>query len=95
VIRGDVVKRLAGLSGQEPFDRIYFDPPYASDLYEPVLAAIAHHQLLAPQGELAVEHLPGKVLPRTIPYGYPEEINSLNISRQKTYGNTAITFYLR
>jgi 16S rRNA (guanine966-N2)-methyltransferase len=95
VIRGDVVKRLAGLSEQAPFDRIYFDPPYASDLYQPVLEAIAHHQLLAPQGELAVEHSPGKVLPKTIPYGYLEELNSLNISRQKTYGNTAITFYLR
>jgi 16S rRNA (guanine966-N2)-methyltransferase len=95
VIRGDVVKRLAGLSEQAPFDRIYFDPPYASDLYQPVLEAIAHHQLLAPQGELAVEHSPGKVLPKTIPYEYLEEINSLNISRQKIYGNTAITFYLR
>ena len=86
VIRGDVVKRLAGLS-QAPFDRIYFDPPYASDLYEPVLEAIAHHQLLAPQGELAVEHSPERILPKVI--------DSLNMSRQKTYGNTAITFYLR
>ena len=86
VIRGDVVKRLAGLS-QAPFDRIYFDPPYASDLYEPVLEAIAHHQLLAPQGELAVEHSPEHILPKVI--------DSLNMSRQKTYGNTAITFYLR
>lgn len=86
VIRGDVVKRLAGLS-QAPFDRIYFDPPYASDLYEPVLEAIAHHQLLAPQGELAVEHSSERILPKVIDF--------LNMSRQKTYGNTAITFYLR
>ncbi|NJP09526.1 MAG: 16S rRNA (guanine(966)-N(2))-methyltransferase RsmD [Leptolyngbyaceae cyanobacterium RU_5_1] len=55
VIRGDVVKKLSMLAGQ-PFDRIYFDPPYASELYEPVLAAIAAHQLLHPDGELAVEH---------------------------------------
>ncbi len=86
VIQGDVVKRLAGLS-QAPFDRIYFDPPYASDLYEPVLEAIAHHQLLAPQGELAVEHSSERILPKVIDF--------LNMSRQKTYGNTAITFYLR
>ncbi|MBW4517836.1 MAG: 16S rRNA (guanine(966)-N(2))-methyltransferase RsmD [Timaviella obliquedivisa GSE-PSE-MK23-08B] len=87
VIRGDVVKRLVELSDQAPFDRIYFDPPYASDLYEPVLEAIAHHQLLAPQGEMAVEHSPGKIL--------PEAIHSLSLNRQKTYGNTAIAFYLR
>jgi 16S rRNA (guanine966-N2)-methyltransferase len=93
VIRGDVVKRLAGLVEQAPFDRIYFDPPYASNLYEPVLEAIARHQFLAPQGELAVEHSPGRILPGAIPCGYLEEGDSLNMSRQKTYGNTAITFY--
>lgn len=85
VIRGDVVKQVTGLSGQAPFDRIYFDPPYASDLYEPVLTAIAHHQLLTPDGELAVEHSPGKILPEAIGY--------LSMSRRKTYGNTAVTFY--
>jgi 16S rRNA (guanine966-N2)-methyltransferase len=84
VIRGDVVRSLAKLAGQS-FDRIYFDPPYASDLYEPVLEAIAREQMLAPLGELAVEHSPGRVL--------PEEIGDLRRDRQKTYGNTAITFY--
>jgi 16S rRNA (guanine966-N2)-methyltransferase len=84
VRRGDVVALAKSLVGQS-FDRIYFDPPYASDLYEPVLAAIVQHQLLAPLGELAVEHSPGRVL--------PEEIGALRRDRQKTYGNTAITFY--
>jgi 16S rRNA G966 N2-methylase RsmD len=37
---------------------MYFDPPYASDLYQPVLEAIAHYQLLHPDGEIAVEHNP-------------------------------------
>ncbi|KAM3097996.1 16S rRNA (guanine(966)-N(2))-methyltransferase RsmD [Phormidesmis sp. 146-35] len=82
VIRGDVVKRLSSLTGQ-PFDRIYFDPPYTSDLYEPVLEAIAHHQLLSPAGELAVEHIPSLTL----------EVSNLEICRQKRYGNTALTFY--
>jgi len=87
VIRGDVVEQLGKLSGQEPFDRIYFDPPYASDLYEPVLEAIARQNLLAPNGELAVEHSPGRILPGAIDF--------LQMSRQKTYGNTAVTFYLK
>lgn len=93
IIHGDVVRQLKGLLEQAPFDRIYFDPPYASDLYQPVLEAIAHYQLLAPLGEMAVEHSPGKILPEAIPYGDLEEGDSLSLSRQKIYGNTAIAFY--
>jgi 16S rRNA (guanine966-N2)-methyltransferase len=84
IIQGDVVK-LEQLAGQQ-FDRIYFDPPYASELYEPVLGAIAQYALLATAGELAVEHSPGREL--------PSEVNSvLNLYRVKVYGNTAIGFY--
>jgi 16S rRNA (guanine966-N2)-methyltransferase len=82
VMRGDVVQELASLVGQQ-FDRIYFDPPYTSELYVPVLEAIAHHQLLSPTGELAVEHNPSTNF----------EISNLEICRQKRYGNTALTFY--
>ncbi len=91
IIRGDVTQRLTAVAGQT-FDRIYFDPPYASDLYEPVLEAIAHIRLLAPTGELAVEHHPrrwaaealGEVAVRVAP---------LVICRQKVYNNTALTFF--
>lgn len=82
VLRGDVVKRLANLSGQQ-FDRIYFDPPYDSEVYVPVLSAIATLNLLSQDGELAVEHRPGATF-ADIP---------LIIVRQKRYGNTALTFY--
>ncbi len=84
VLRGDVVARLKILEGQQ-FDRIYFDPPYASDLYQPVLEAIAHYQLLDPGGELAVEHSPQQLPVVPIPH--------LEICREKVYGNTAVTFY--
>ena len=57
ILRGDVLMRLKTLYGQH-FDRIYFDPPYASDLYQPVLEAIAQYSILAPGGEMAVEHTP-------------------------------------
>ena len=91
VIRGDVVHKLPTLAGH-PFDRIYFDPPYASELYLPVLEAIAQHQLLAPDGELAMEHAPQRwkaaewqqLLTRVQP---------LQPYRTKTYGNTAVTFF--
>ena len=84
VLRGDVVQRLKDISGQQ-FHRMYFDPPYASNLYQPVLEAIAHYQLLHPDGEIAVEHNPNTWEPQLIP--------TLEICRQKIYGNTAITFY--
>jgi len=82
VLRGDVVKRLNHLSGQQ-FDRIYFDPPYDGELYVPVLGMIAELNLLSPKGELAVEHRPGFTFPDL----------RLTIVRQKRYGNTALTFY--
>ncbi|HLO86275.1 MAG TPA: 16S rRNA (guanine(966)-N(2))-methyltransferase RsmD [Nostocaceae cyanobacterium] len=84
VLRGDVVQKLKTLAGQK-FDRIYFDPPYASELYQPVLSAIAEYQLLDENGEMAVEHSPDRVL--------TNPILSLEICRQKVYGNTALTFY--
>jgi 16S rRNA (guanine966-N2)-methyltransferase len=84
VLRGDVSQQLKNLSGQQ-FDKIYFDPPYASGLYQPVLAAIADYNLLAVNGEIAVEHNP---------QGWePPIISNWEICRQKVYGNTALTFY--
>ncbi|WP_159789389.1 16S rRNA (guanine(966)-N(2))-methyltransferase RsmD [Sodalinema gerasimenkoae] len=84
VLRGDVLKRLPQLNGQV-FDRIYFDPPYASSLYEPVLEAIAQLQLLSPQGELAVECDPQRPDIQT-----PRELGRF---RKKRYGNTELRFY--
>lgn len=84
VLRGDIVQRLKSVQGQQ-FDHIYFDPPYASKLYLPVLKAIATLQLLCETGEMAVEHDP-KIWKST-------DIPGLEICRQKVYGNTGITFY--
>ena len=83
VLPGDVLKRLKGLVGQQ-FDLIYFDPPYISDLYQPVLEAIAQYQLLATTSELAVEHSPERWPVKLVP--------TLEVCRQKVYGNTALTF---
>ncbi|MEA5551625.1 16S rRNA (guanine(966)-N(2))-methyltransferase RsmD [Anabaena cylindrica UHCC 0172] len=84
ILRGNILQQLKKLSGQK-FNRIYFDPPYASDLYEPVLRAIADYQLLDPHGEIAVEHKPKNFTPPEIP--------NWEICHQKIYGNTALTFY--
>ncbi len=96
ILRGDVVAQLKTLSGKRQFDFIYFDPPYDSDLYRPVLETIAHSAvsstvcadilpLLTPQGELAVEH-------RSNCWNL-ESISGLMFDRQKVYGNTTLRFY--
>ncbi len=84
VIKGDVIKVLKTLDGQQ-FDHIYFDPPYASQLYQPVLEAIATYQLLANDGEIAVEHNPKS--------WQAIGIKGLEIRQEKHYGNTQLTFY--
>jgi 16S rRNA (guanine966-N2)-methyltransferase len=89
LLRGDILKRLADLEGQQ-FDRIYFDPPYAGALYQPVLAAIDRYQLLAPMGELAVEHSPDPSISKL-----PADLPTLKLCRHKNYSNTSISFYNR
>jgi 16S rRNA (guanine(966)-N(2))-methyltransferase RsmD len=84
IIRGDVVRRLPDLS-EKTFDRIYFDPPYASPLYKPVLEAIAQSQILDRDGEMAVEH--------DAKSWQAIEIAGWEICREKSYGKTALTFY--
>jgi 16S rRNA (guanine(966)-N(2))-methyltransferase RsmD len=84
VYRADVLKQLPKL-GARQYDRIYFDPPYHGELYSGVLDAIARYDLLAADGELAVEHDPNRPPMATVSH--------LKICRQKVYGNCAITFY--
>jgi 16S rRNA (guanine966-N2)-methyltransferase len=84
VIRGDVVTKLATLAG-ETFDLIYFDPPYESGLYLPVLHAISQYNLLDSLGEIAVEH--------NSKSWQAINLECLTIFRQKRYGNTTLTFY--
>lgn len=91
IIRADVVKALPTLAGQQ-FDRIYVDPPYASELYLPVLRAIAQNDLLAAEGEIAMEHKPNRWTTAEFET-LLEAIAPLRLMRQKTYGNTALSFF--
>ncbi len=84
IIPGNVTTKLKTLLGQQ-FDCIYFDPPYASNLYQPVLQAITNYQLLDARGEIAVEHNPQ--------LWQASEISGLEICRERVYGNTTLTFY--
>lgn len=89
VLKGNALQLLPKLQGQT-FDCIYFDPPYASGLYDAVLRAIVTYQLLSSQGELAVEYHPKIWQPPSV-VGVPE--TGLMLCRQKQYGSTALGFY--
>ncbi|MGH9752908.1 MAG: 16S rRNA (guanine(966)-N(2))-methyltransferase RsmD, partial [Blastocatellia bacterium] len=57
VINRDVIRALKHLATEKTqFDIIYFDPPYNSDIYTPVMWLIAKHDLLAEDGVVIVEH---------------------------------------
>lgn len=84
VIKGDVLIKIKQLAGQQ-FDWIYFDPPYDSYVYLPVLKAIALFNLITPTGAVAVEHNPQLWKAQTV--------SGLEIYRTKSYGNTTLTFY--
>ncbi|MEM8719916.1 MAG: 16S rRNA (guanine(966)-N(2))-methyltransferase RsmD [Cyanobacteria bacterium P01_G01_bin.39] len=84
IIKGDVLVKIKSLAG-EKFDWIYFDPPYDSYLYLPVLKAIVELELVTVEGAIAVEHNPR--------LWQAKEIPGLEIYRTKSYGNTTISFY--
>lgn len=67
------------------FDVVYLDPPYASDLYEPLLGAAGG--VLAEGGVAVAEHFHKRTLPETI--------GPLVRSRSVRVGDHRLTFYRR
>jgi len=66
VFRQDARVALAALADQGVrFDIVYLDPPYAGDLYEPLLEQIGTTGLLTDGGVAVAEHFHKKVLPET------------------------------
>ena len=72
--------------GTEPFDIVYFDPPYATD-YEAVLNYIGGHaeRLLAEDGLVIVEHHKNNEL--------PDELGELRRYRNLKQGDSCLSFY--
>ena len=67
------------------FDVVYLDPPYESDLYEPLLEEA--ERLLAETGVVVAEHFHKRVLPETI--------GRLARTRSVRIGDHKLTFYAR
>jgi 16S rRNA (guanine966-N2)-methyltransferase len=77
------LKQLA--SDTAPFDLIFFDPPYASGLYSPVLSSLGQSVVLAEAAVVVVEHR--AKLPLESDYG------KLTRFRQLKQGDSALAFY--
>jgi len=71
--------------GGSSFHVVYVDPPYESDLYEPVLELTG--RLLAPGGVAVAEHFHKRPL--------PERIGALVRTRSKRVGDHRLSFYRR
>ncbi|MEL7226992.1 MAG: 16S rRNA (guanine(966)-N(2))-methyltransferase RsmD [Cyanobacteria bacterium P01_D01_bin.36] len=96
VLYADVVKSVAsrsrisgdGLPEGDLFDLVYFDPPYASGLYLPVLSQLPN--CLANDGEVAVEYGGGHWSPAQLPSAVTDK---LDLVREKRYGSTNLAFF--
>jgi len=87
VFRQEASTALAALADDgRQFDLVYLDPPYASDLYEP-LVALAGERLLAEGGVVVAEHFHKRAL--------PERIGALVRTRSKRIGDHCLSFYER
>jgi 16S rRNA (guanine966-N2)-methyltransferase len=86
VFRQDARLALPALAdGGHRFEIVYLDPPYASDLYEPLLEA--SERVLAEDGLVVAEHFHKRVLPETI--------GRLARTREVRVGDHRLTFYRR
>jgi len=68
VVNRDALTALKYFARRERrFDLCYFDPPYSTDLYSPVMWLLARHNLVETGGIVAVEH--SKTLEMKQPFG--------------------------
>lgn len=81
VIKIDALKGISKLT--ETFDLIYFDPPYESNLYLPVLTTI--DRVCHRDTKIAVEHSNYHPLPQTI--------GNLVQTDGRVYGQTCLSFF--
>lgn len=70
---------------KQQFDIVYFDPPYDSEIYFPVLWQIARNNVLAEDGILIVEHRRQLVL--------APNYDDLRPYRELPQGDSCLTFY--
>lgn len=88
VFRQDARLALAALADAGVrFDIVYLDPPYGSDLYEPLLEQVGGTGLLEGDGIVVAEHFHKRPL--------PERIGGLVRTRNVRIGDHRLSFYRR
>lgn len=88
VVRGDVLRYIADWDPmQGTFSLIFFDPPYRSGLYQPVLEAIDKSALLRKGGTVVVEY--------DIDMALEDAYETLALADTRRYGDTQISFFIR
>ncbi len=73
------------LVGWQPFDVLYFDPPYQYEHSHDLLKRMEHTNVVASTGQVIYEHF-SKLTP-------PSSIGKWTKTRTAKYGDTALTFY--
>ncbi len=66
-----------------PFDLVYIDPPYASDVPLHLLRLLLERNLLAPDALVVYEHAARRILP---------DIPGYRSTREEVYGDVALAF---
>jgi 16S rRNA (guanine(966)-N(2))-methyltransferase RsmD len=84
VIRGELPAALAQLRGRR-FDLVFSDPPYAQMAAQPILAALAAHDLLAPAARVVLEMGRGEKT--------PEPSVGLALADERRYGDTRVAVF--
>ncbi len=88
IFQQDARTALGALADQgRRFDIVYLDPPWTSDLYEPLLVALGEGSLLADGGLVVAEHFHKRALPETI--------GALEQTRMVRVGDHRLSFYRR
>jgi len=85
ILKQDVIQYLKTEIHQK-FDYIFCDPPYAFDIYEPILEMIANNQWLASNGVLVFESDKNKSI--------PSQMGTLVCVRKANSGNSTFHFYM-
>ena len=88
-VRAVTADVLAGIKrlGDQVFDVIYADPPYAYEHYDDLLTSIDSNVRLADEAVVAIEH-------RRRSEPFTAELQRLRFSRRAEYGEVWISFFI-
>ena len=85
LLRGNALQLIGQMKGQEKFDLVLLDPPYASDLAQPVVTALFKDCLLNPGAIIIWE---------TDAAHQAQELPSCRLAKSSSYGDTVVYYYI-